>query len=411
MRYDDRLFSKGDLRATLENEKKKLVEAVEKVSREEVLRLGVQALSDRLAEEFTVQPLHIDWDSAYALPPRDKPVDVSWDRNRFIRDRDQPFYLPGTEVTFVVPFDGDQMLFDCRPSTFSSGGSPTGQVQGRELKIAFSHAHPSPADFFPAQFATWKRLVIQYAEWVAGEVEAYNRRVPSDARSFAERRHEKVSADQNLLTSLGVPVRRPDSAAPVFAAPLVRRPVHVETATASSTAAPEFFLPPDTYEEILKSIRHMVAVMERSPSAFAGMHEEQLRDHLLVPLNALYEGNVTGETFNFEGKTDILIRHQGRNTFIAECKVWGGPKLLLDTIDQLLGYTSWRDTKTAIVLFNRNKDLSAVLAKITPTVEAHKNFLRTVPYQDETSFRFVLHHRDDRERELTVTVLTFEVPG
>jgi len=136
-----------------------------------------------------------------------------------------------------------------------------------------------------------------------------------------------------------------------------------------------------------------------------------LRDHLLVPLNGLYEGGATGETFNFDGKTDILIRHQGRNTFVAECKFWGGPKLLTKTIDQLLGYTSWRDTKTAIIIFNRNRDLSAVLAKITPQVEAHPNFVKTMPYADETSFRFILHHRDDRQRQLTLTILVFEIPA
>jgi hypothetical protein len=31
-----------------------------------------------------------------------------------------------------------------------------------------------------------------------------------------------------------------------------------------------------------------------------------------------------------------------------------------DTIAQLLGYVSWRDTKTAIVIFNRNKNFSRV---------------------------------------------------
>jgi hypothetical protein len=49
------------------------------------------------------------------------------------------------------------------------------------------------------------------------------------------------------------------------------------------------------------------------------------------------------------GKTDILIRDNDKNIFIAECKFWGGPKLFKETIDQLLGYTSWRDTKTHCV--------------------------------------------------------------
>ena len=37
------------------------------------------------------------------------------------------------------------------------------------------------------------------------------------------------------------------------------------------------------------------------------MDEEALRSHFLVQLNGHYEGQATGETFNYEGKTDILI--------------------------------------------------------------------------------------------------------
>jgi hypothetical protein len=84
----------------------------------------------------------------------------------------------------------------------------------------------------------------------------------------------------------------------------------------------------------------------------------------------------TGETFNFQGKTDILIRVEGKNVFIAECKFWKGEKAFLLTIDQLLSYLSWRDTKTAILVFNRNADFSAVIAKIAESVPTHPNFKR-----------------------------------
>ena len=56
----------------------------------------------------------------------------------------------------------------------------------------------------------------------------------------------------------------------------------------------------------------MAQVMERSPSAFSTMDEESLRSHFLVQLNGHYEGQATGETFNYEGKTDILIRSEGK---------------------------------------------------------------------------------------------------
>jgi hypothetical protein len=44
-------------------------------------------------------------------------------------------------------------------------------------------------------------------------------------------------------------------------------------------------------------------------------------------------------------------------------------------------------------------------------VAAHPNFVREIPYGGETDFRFVIRHRDDPQRELTMTVLVFEVPA
>ena len=42
------------------------------------------------------------------------------------------------------------------------------------------------------------------------------------------------------------------------------------------------------------------------------MPEQTIRDVLLVSLNGQYEWSVTGETFNCQGKTDILIRAEGK---------------------------------------------------------------------------------------------------
>ena len=137
----------------------------------------------------------------------------------------------------------------------------------------------------------------------------------------------------------------------------------------------------------------MTTVMERSPHAFLNMNEEDIRFNFLVHLNDIYEGQATGETFNYDGKTDILIRVNGKNIFIAECKIWRGEKDLYSAIDQLLGYLSWRDTKTAILLFNRNKNLSKVLKKIPAVLESHPNFKRKNTYSHETEFQAVGEHR------------------
>ena len=105
------------------------------------------------------------------------------------------------------------------------------------------------------------------------------------------------------------------------------------------------------------------------------MDEEAIRDNFLVHINAQYDGMASGEAFNFSGKTDILLRVDGRCVLIAECKFWTGEKGLLDTIDQLLGYLSWRDTKVAVVILNRNKNFTSVLKTIEAVVPNHKCFI------------------------------------
>jgi len=154
----------------------------------------------------------------------------------------------------------------------------------------------------------------------------------------------------------------------------------------------------------------MAHVMERSPSAFVDMGEESLRQHFLVQLNGQFEGAATGETFNFQGKTDILIRVEDRNIFIAECKFWGGEKAFLETIDQLLGYLSWRDTKTAVVIFSRNRDFSSVVNTILLATEKHPHKKRGPTKEGGTRFKYVFGNPKDANRELFLTVLAFDIP-
>lgn len=166
----------------------------------------------------------------------------------------------------------------------------------------------------------------------------------------------------------------------------------------------------EEYENILEIVRNMVHVMERSPKAFENMGEEDLRTHFLVQLNSQYEGGATGETFNFQGKTDILIRVDGRNVFIAECKFWGGEKQFLETIDQLLSYLSWRDTKAAVIVFNRNANFTDVLNKITQAALKHECYKRILGSSGESNFRYVFHQPNDSNREIIVTIMAFDVP-
>ena len=81
-----------------------------------------------------------------------------------------------------------------------------------------------------------------------------------------------------------------------------------------------------------------------------------------------------------------------------------------ETIDQLLSYLSWRDTKAAVVVFNRNKDFTNVIEEIKRVTAKHPNCKAYMRQSSETSWQYRFAHRDDANREIIMTVLTFDVP-
>jgi hypothetical protein len=155
----------------------------------------------------------------------------------------------------------------------------------------------------------------------------------------------------------------------------------------------------------------VVKQFERLPSTYAGKEEEHLRDHFLLILEPNFEGSATGETFNKTGKTDILLRHDGSNVFVAELKYWRGKKAYLETVTQLLSYLTWRDSKAAIIVFVPNKDLTAVLSTIEQTTAEHSNHLGLVSIREPGWYEYRFHVNNDRNREVKLAVQVFHLPS
>jgi hypothetical protein len=226
---------------------------------------------------------------------------------------------------------------------------------------------------------------------------------------IAERK-KRLLASRGMAEGLGFRVRRREGASDTYKVPVERKKVIAAPKVPAGAFKAEPVLDDAVYQDILSLIENMTHVMELSPGAFSAMGEEDLRTHFLVQLNGQFQGSATGETFNYEGKTDILIRADGRNIFIAECKFWEGPKAFLGTIDQLLSYLSWHDTKCAVIMFNRNVDFSGVLQTIVERVPQHPNFKRDLGKRSETSFKYIFGHPEDGNREMIVTVMSFNIP-
>jgi hypothetical protein len=363
-------------------------------------------------EEFQMNvPVILD-QKIHVADLRETQVDVSKDPRRIkpIGHRGKPFYMTGTTVIIAVPFEGDPEFFKMRSSRFSSP-IPDAEIVESEIHLEYVQVEQD-GGVIQRMYSAAVTRIKEHLEMLRGIAKGFNIRLEPLVRRLISERKKKLLDAAGMVVSLGLPIKRREGAPNTYSVPLKRKRARIERPKATSAPfQPEPALAVEEYEQILSIMKNMVAVMERSPSAFENMGEEALRDHFLVQLNGQYEGQATGETFNSQGKTDILIRAEGRNVFIAECKVWRGEKNFLETIDQLLSYLSWRDTKTAVVIFSRNVNFTEVLSTITDAAPTHPNFKRDLGKTDETTFRYVFHQPNDPNREILLTVMVFDVPA
>lgn len=405
------LFNRVSIFDILADQKQQIKQKIQSLEQNYVLNTSEDDLVTWIVGEFSLDVPVID-EPGIHVDYGEKQIDVSRDPMRVFIDRERAFYVPGTQVTFIVPFTGDAAFFDVQPQnfTYSSGGSRASVVKS-EVHFTYTSANLD-GERVKREFQNELQLFKQNLQNLKAAADRQNGELQQQVREQVRQRKEKLLRDAQMAASIGFPIKRRDGVPTTYAVPVQKRKPKIERPPApSGQFQPEPVLAMEEYENILGIIRNMVRVMEQSPKAFETMGEEDLRTHFLVQLNAQYEGRATGETFNFQGKTDILIRAEGRNVFIAECKFWGGEKQFFETIDQLLSYLSWRDTKTAVLIFNRNVNFSEVLKKIAESSVKHSCYKRTLQTIDESNFRYVFHQTNDVNRELILSVLAFDVPA
>lgn len=231
-----------------------------------------------------------------------------------------------------------------------------------------------------------------------------------DALRLPNAELEKKRAFEKKMAGLRVPIRRRDKAVIETIVPVKRKVLKPRLVT--SVPERNWLIEQRMYEDILGPMESMVKVMERSPSTFCNIDEEALRDVLLVNLNGIYEGAASSETFNGEGKTDILLRWEDKNVFVAECLIWKGAEYLRQKMDeQLFNYATWRDSRLVLIVFSRNVDFTNVVSSMRETVQSHSQCLRVdTTYNHESGARYIFHRKDDQQREFQLTSLAFHVP-
>lgn len=415
MPTNDLLFyRRGHLRDALAARDGQLKAQIESTPDEHLLQADAEEWADALAESFAVPCPVLKLDQMYRDKVKEIQLDVSGDRSRYFSDPAAARRFPGNRVVVHIPFEGEADVFSFRPSQFTLN-PPQGAVSGDELILTMDYAR-DVAPNIDGHVNTFVSSVEQWLGFARGEIDPFNGSLRARAISLIEGRRQQIEVRDAHLATSSIPEGKPTAepkAAMVDA--IVRRPAPKLPSSPRSSGSEQAVelvpgLAQDVYEHILGLLRAQGLSMEKSPATYAQLGEEDRRNTILTMLNTHYEGRAAAEAFNGKGKTDILIQYDGINVFICECKFWQGVKAFTEAIDQLFGYTTWRDTKLSLVLFVKERGLTEVIEKARKALAAHPQFSSEEKAASKTELRARMTWPGDPARLLDLNITFIHTP-
>lgn len=327
-------FSEYDGFSLIENQKAQIVADINSQPDNYILNVNKTEYIEHLVSTYTIQPIELHKDQLSASTheaqiPAERHPHTYWVDSGEAYTRDI--------IKFHLPFTGDPQLLKARASTFSLS-APRITMEDNCICFKIINFDLEPEHIKQESERIINSLISQN-QHLTYDLNTFNISVESIASQAFDARKQQLLKKSGLMAALGLPIRKTPDTPATFSIPAKRTkviPTKTKPQVTEKEYIPEPTLDDSIYLQILKIIHDVGKQFERLPSTYAGKEEEHLRDHMLLILEPNFEGSATGETFNKSGKTDILLRHAGKNVFIAELKFWRGGKAYLDTISQLL---------------------------------------------------------------------------
>jgi len=247
-----------------------------------------------------------------------------------------------------------------------------------------------------------KNRIGQWITWVNADIAKENPAFKAQLTAYVNERKVKLEKDKEFIADLNrksnTPIKIEDNEITrkivLNKAPLVKK------VAPRPAAPPELELDEELVLEIIAFVDNQGRQFERTPHSFADHDETMLRNTLLVNLNAIFSGRATGESFSNKGKTDIYLNVEKGNILVFECKFWGGQALYHETIDQLLGYLTWRHNFGVMVTFVKKKNFSAIVQTVPDVITSHPSYVNGLRKASDT--HFVSNHRLPQDPGKTV---------
>jgi hypothetical protein len=403
------LFYSNSLGDVLRAQLALVTKEVDSISKDQFLANSNEQIIDHVFSKMAITPLNLFRDQMCLS----EPVEATAKR----RDPFERGFYDAHVIRAVlsIPYSGESDLWKTRPSSFTTT-FPHGDYSPQRgndqagifrFTLEFTQAEYK-SEAIQNEIDRNLEVIENYLGWIKRDIESNNPQLISEINQRVIQRRERLGTIQSVTKTLNIPIYPREGSPSLMPLPLQKK--IIPPLASQSNQTQEYTIPNQEYENIINVIRHEGSSYERTPVTFAKHDEEELRDILLAHLNGHYYGQANGEAFRKKGKTDICIEFENRAAFVAECKLWKGEQKIAEAVNQLLGYLTWRDCKTSLIIFN--KDVSGfkqIQEKLPEVLKQHPNFMREEKAQNPGEWRVVFRSLEDSERLVNVHVFLFNL--
>lgn len=281
-------------------------------------------------------------------------------------------------------------IFNLRTQSISLSGGPLFLKIGNNLVIEIEikgYGLNLDNNQIGNQIITTKSGIQNLISSTNTEINFENVKLINDLTQFINERKNKLYSDKkridDLVKLIKIPLSRKDSDI-VKKIQLDKKPF--VNKIKPKTLDEDYELDRGKVVDIIKLINNQCLQFEKTPRTYDKLDEPNLRDLLLANLNSIFEGQATGETFNNKGKTDIYLNIDKGNILVSECKFYGGEKLYHRTIEQILGYLTWRQNYGILITFCKQKNFSKIIEEAESIIISHASYDSGFKVLDKSHF-------------------------
>lgn len=381
------LFNREDVGEFLNKKYNNLKGEIDCISDKDILGLDINEFNEYYYNKYYVEPINIIQDQITnniekAKLEKYNPL-YGMMSNMY---QSRTFTVDGYKINYNIPFKGNSKLLYLRPTMRMLTRFEVDDIANENSNeflpsILFSIEIEAKAledvenpqqiieTTFNNEFKNYKTMI----EYVNNDISRYNSGLREQIKNLLNAKYNKSDKFSNLLSKLNIPLKtNPNmpSSTPITLKIQQKENRYPQKVNKDRI---EYCISNEDYDNIKKIINLACVSFEKTPNTINMHNEEEIRDLILSNLNTHYNSSATGETFSKTGKTDIRIQFENKAAFIAECKIWHGLSEFNKAINQLFSYTTWRDVKTSLIIFNKEiKDFKSILSKINENLNQNE---------------------------------------